>query len=113
MENIMTNETYNEIESMGEIEWLQNRPETYIGTTNHPTHLFEEVFDNALDEVLNGAGKVVIKINNGSCFISDDGRGFPVGCDDQGVPYPVKSCTKLYTSGKFNKNVKAYKVSGS
>jgi len=105
-------EKYEAIETMGEIEWLQNRPETYIGTTNHPTHLFEEVFDNALDEVLNGANKVIIKLEkDGTCIISDDGRGFPIGCDEQGVPYPVKSCTKLYTSGKFNKNVKAYKVS--
>jgi len=103
---------YDAIETMDEIEWLQNRPETYIGTTNHPTHLFEEVFDNALDEVLNGADKVTIKIEkDGTCIISDVGRGFPVGCDEHGVPYPVKSCTKLYTSGKFNKKVKAYKVS--
>jgi DNA gyrase/topoisomerase IV subunit B len=102
---------YNEIESLSEIEWLHNRPETYIGTTNHPTHLFEEVFDNALDEVLNGGKSVIIKIKPGFCSIEDGGRGFPVGEDESGMPYPVKACTKLYTSGKFNKNVKAYKIS--
>ena len=102
---------YDELEELGEIEWMHHRPETYIGTTNHPTHLFEEVFDNALDEVLAGGTYVEIRIQNGYCQIRDYGRGFPVGLSPDGTPYPVKACTKLYTSGKFNKNVKAYKIS--
>lgn len=103
---------YTELEELGEIEWIQHRPETYIGTTNDPTHLFEEVFDNALDEVLGDYAKnIIIKIKDGECSISDDGRGFPVASNEDGIPYPIRACTKLYTSGKFNKNVKAYEMS--
>ena len=108
----MTKQSYNKIEGLEEIEWVQHRPETFIGTTSHPTHLFEEVFDNALDEVLSGGAKSVeVTINKGYCEVKDDGRGFPVGNDEKGVPYPIKACTKLYTSGKFNKGMNAYEVS--
>jgi len=103
---------YEKLDELKEIEWVQHVPETFIGTTDHPTHLFEEVFDNSLDEVLSGSAKtIVIKIDGNGCMIKDDGRGIPTKNNKDGIPYPVRACTKLYTSGKFNKGVDAYKMS--
>lgn len=104
---------YDSIEELSDIKYLQHRASTEVGSREHPTHLFEEVFDNALDEVLSGyATKVDVIIKNGICKITDNGRGFPVGIDPKtGVPFPVKACTKMHTSGKYNLDVKAYKKS--
>lgn len=109
----MAKQSYDSIEELSGVKYLQHRASTLVGTTQHPTHLFEEVFDNALDEVLSGyATKVEVTIKNNICKISDNGRGFPVGKDPKtGEPFPVKACTKLFTSGKYNLDVKAYKKS--
>ena len=100
---------YNSLDSVSEIKFLQLRASTMVGTTSHPTHLFEEVFDNALDESMSGnATKIDVVIKNDICKVTDNGRGMPVGTDENGVPYVVKACTKMYTSGKYNLDVKAY-----
>lgn len=104
---------YNAIEGLTECKWVQHRASNFIGTTQHPTHLFEEVFDNALDEAQAGfANKIDITFKNGICKVVDNGRGMPVEKDEKtGLPFPVLACTKLGTSGKFNLKVKAYKNS--
>ena len=104
---------YNAIEGLTEAKWVQHRASNFIGTTQHPTHLFEEAFDNALDEAQAGfANKIDITFKNGICKVVDNGRGMPVDKDEKtGLPFPVLACTKLGTSGKFNLKVKAYKNS--
>lgn len=95
---------YNSIETKSDIGWLHARAATSVGTTEHPTHLFEEVFDNALDEAMNGhAKRIQVIVKDGICKVTDDGRGIPVTNDKKtGLPYPVLICTKLFTSGKFD-----------
>lgn len=97
---------YNKIEVLSEKEHIRNAPAMYIGSTKTPTHLVEEVLDNALDEVLaKHASTVAIRINDSEITIVDDGRGIPINDD-----IPLTICTKLFSGGKFKGKKKDYKI---
>jgi DNA gyrase subunit B len=90
----------------------------YIGSTGLAGlhHLIWEVVDNAVDEAMAGyCTKVVITLQaDGSCSVSDNGRGIPVDPYPSG-PHKGKSAlevvlTVLHAGGKFGGD--GYKVSG-
>jgi DNA gyrase subunit B len=88
---------------------VQKRPTMYIGSVGIEGcwHLFNEIFDNSLDEFMNDhASKIHVKIDtkNGRVSVSDDGRGIPV---DNGVLEKIL-CT-LHMGGKFEEG--AYQTS--
>ncbi len=106
------------IKVLDNVQHVRTRPGMYIGGYNlrglH--HLVYEIVDNSIDEALAGFCKTItVKINaDGSCTVSDDGRGIPVGIHPTvGIPTVEVVFATLGAGGKFEHNDNsAYKTSG-
>ena len=100
------NTRYNaaDIEVLSGLDPVKRRPGMYTDTTR-PNHLAQEVIDNAVDEGLAGhASEIeVILFKDGSCQVSDDGRGMPVDIHPEEKISGVELIlTRLHAGGKFN-----------
>ena len=104
-----------QIQKLEGLEGVRKRPDMYIGDTNERGlhHCVFEIVDNCIDEALAGFAhgvKVVIHLD-GSCSVSDDGRGIPVDTHPKyNMPALELVLTNLHAGGKFGKG--AYQVSG-
>lgn len=96
------------------LEAVRMRPGMYIGSTGRKglNHLIYEIVDNSVDEHLAGCcDKIIVVLEpDGSCTVSDNGRGIPVGLHEKGMPAERLVFTTLHAGGKFDNNV--YKTSG-
>jgi DNA gyrase subunit B len=107
-----------QIKVLTDVQHVRTRPGMYIGgyNTRGLHHLVYEIVDNSIDEALAGfAMHVEIKINaDGSCTVTDDGRGIPVGIHPtEGIPTVEVVFATLGAGGKFEHNDdSAYKTSG-
>jgi topoisomerase-4 subunit B len=93
-----------DIEVLSGLDPVKRRPGMYTDTTR-PNHLAQEVIDNGVDEALAGHAKTieVIVFGDGSCEVSDDGRGMPVDIHpEENIPGVELILTRLHAGGKFN-----------
>ncbi|MHB8911638.1 MAG: DNA topoisomerase IV subunit B [Lysobacter sp.] len=101
-----------DIEVLSGLDPVKRRPGMYTDTTR-PNHLAQEVVDNAVDEALAGHARSidVVMHADGSCEVSDDGRGMPVDIHpEEKIPGVELILTRLHAGGKFNN--KNYTFSG-
>ncbi len=92
------------IEVLSGLDPVKRRPGMYTDTTR-PNHLAQEVIDNAVDEALAGHAReiAVTMFRDGSCEVSDDGRGMPVDLHpEEKIPGVELILTRLHAGGKFN-----------
>ena len=102
---------YNDIKVLSEIEHIRRRPGMYVGTDKNPTHLLEEVLDNALDEASEGNCSIIkVSIEKDNFTVSDNGRGIPQTWNEKYKTYsPVLIAIKQFSGGKFDNQ--SYKIS--
>ena len=97
------------------LEAVRKRPGMYIGSTGPKGlhHLVYEIVDNSIDEALAGfCTDITVDILPGNVIcVKDNGRGIPVGMNEQkGIPSVTLVLTVLHAGGKFGGS--GYKISG-
>ena len=107
--------TGNSIEILEGLEPVRKRPGMYIGSVSSKglNHLVYEIVDNAVDEHLAGyCSEISVTLEaDGSCTVTDNGRGIPVGINEKtGRPAVEVVFTVLHAGGKFSEG--NYKIAG-
>ena len=113
----MSSQNYdaNSISVLEGLEAVRKRPGMYIGSvsTKGLNHLIYEIVDNSVDEFLAGhCDEITVTLkDDGTAVIEDNGRGIPVGINEQtGLSAVEMVFTMLHAGGKFGDG--GYKISG-
>lgn len=99
------------------LEHVRTRPSVYAGAIIQAAfHCFKEVYDNSIDEFLNGhcdVIKVSFSAKKNTITVEDNGRGIPCGMHKKAKRPTLEIVfTELGSGGKFDKGKnKAFKRS--
>ena len=102
------------IKVLSDIEHIRKVPLMYISANTPSLQMFEEIFNNSLDEALNGFAKIIsihVDYVSNTIEIIDDGRGLPQGVNETlKIPTIEAIYCKLNAGGKYDQD--SYAVSG-
>ena len=113
MAKTQSNYSATDITVLEGLDAVRMRPGMYIGSTGSRGlhHLIWEIVDNAIDEASNGyASEITVTLKkDGSCEVTDNGRGIPVDIHPQlGISAVEVVYTQLQAGGKFSDKNYAY-----